>query len=151
MVESPAANWERAETPVRQVNPAWDGGDNDIRGLDLDLVFSGTQAQRVVKIMAKRAELGKSLSATFPPAAIQALAGGRVFARVCGRKQRQQEALATGCADIRGIDAHPAQPLRVAVAGGAQFQAVAAAFAQPPLQRLRRGAAPAPPRPSAIR
>ena len=74
----PAANWERAETPPRQVDPAWDGGDGDIRGLDLDLVFSGTQAQRIIKIQAERAKLGKTLSATFPPAALRALAGGRV-------------------------------------------------------------------------
>ena len=74
----PAANWERAETPPRQVDPDWDGGDREIRGIDLDLVFSGTQAQRIVKIMAERAKRGKALSATFPPAALQALAGGRV-------------------------------------------------------------------------
>jgi len=73
----PAAGWEQAETPPRQVAADWDGGDDRIRGIDLDLVFRGTQAQRIIKIMAERLKLPRSLSATFPPSAIKAMAGAR--------------------------------------------------------------------------
>lgn len=73
----PAANWELAETPTRTVDPDWDGGDDRVRGAELGLVFSGTQAQRIVKIMAERAKLQRGVTATFPPVAITALPGTR--------------------------------------------------------------------------
>lgn len=74
-----SANWERAETPVRAVDANWDGGDDRISGIDLDLVFSGTQAQRIVKIFAERQKLQRAVTATWPPVAITALPGARTM------------------------------------------------------------------------
>ena len=80
----PRANWERTETPARAVRADWDGGDSGVRGIDLGLVFSSSQAQRLNKIEAERLKLGKALSGVWPPTALEAVAGGRVSVALPG-------------------------------------------------------------------
>lgn len=74
----PSANWETSASQPYQVDPNWDGSPARIRSEPLPAVFSRTQAQRVQKIMAERKKRQKRLTATFPPAALEAIAGGRV-------------------------------------------------------------------------
>ncbi|MCA2014375.1 phage tail protein [Cereibacter sphaeroides] len=98
----PAANWETSDEQPYQVDPDWDGSSDRITSVSLAAVFSRTQAQRVQKILAERRKLQKKLTATFSPAALQAIAGGRAtlaLERVADRRN----------GDYRVVQSHPAQ------------------------------------------
>ncbi|MCW1932605.1 phage tail protein [Pararhodobacter zhoushanensis] len=81
----PSAGWESTEEPPYPVSANWDGDDDRITAIDLGLVFSSPQAQRIQKIVAERMKLQRQLSALFPPSALKAQAGGRVAVSLLGR------------------------------------------------------------------
>lgn len=97
----PAANWETSSEQPYQVDPDWDGSSDRIKSVSLAAVFSRTQAQRVQKIMAERQKRQKKLSATWSPAALSAIAGGRVTVAVPRVGDRRN-------GDYRVVQADPA-------------------------------------------
>lgn len=98
----PAANWETSAEQPYQVDADWDGSSDRIRREALSAVFSRTQAQRVQKIMAERMKRQKRLTATFPPAALEAIAGGRVTLALPREADRRN-------GSYRVAQSHPAQ------------------------------------------
>jgi len=74
----PASDWELSALAPFQVDPNWDGSESRITGVSLDFVTNPQQAMRVQQIMGRQAALTKRLTASFPPVASQAVAGGTV-------------------------------------------------------------------------
>ncbi|WP_164736538.1 phage tail protein [Pararhodobacter zhoushanensis] len=81
----PSAGWESTEESPYPVSADWEGADDRITSLDLGLVFSSPQAQRIQKIIAERLKVQRQLSALFPPSALKAQAGGRVSVSLLDR------------------------------------------------------------------
>lgn len=72
------ANWEMSPLAPYQVDPAWDGGESRITGVDLHMVPFPVQAMLVQKVMAETAKQEKKLSFTAPPGVIEVVAGAQV-------------------------------------------------------------------------
>ncbi|WP_143033558.1 hypothetical protein [Roseicitreum antarcticum] len=69
------AQWESSELTPAPVRDNWDGSEDDVRALPLDLVFSASQAARIQQITARGLALQREFTATFPPSALPAVAG----------------------------------------------------------------------------
>ena len=76
----PGRDWRSADAGVYRVPGAADadGGVERIKPVDLGMVTSATQGQRVAKILAMQGRRQRQISGTQPPAAFQAVAGGAV-------------------------------------------------------------------------
>jgi hypothetical protein len=77
---SPDRDWRPADAGVYRVPgaAALDGGAEKIRTVDLEMVTSPTQAQRIGKILALQGRQQRQIDTTFPPSAFEAVAGGTV-------------------------------------------------------------------------
>lgn len=76
----PGRDWKPADAGVYRVPgaAAADGGVERIRTIDLEMVTSPTQAQRIAKILALQGRMQRQLSPTLPPSAIEAVAGSTI-------------------------------------------------------------------------
>lgn len=75
---NPDRDWRPASAGVYRVPgaAALDGGTEKIRTVDLEMVTSPTQAQRIGKILALQGRMQRQIDSVFPPSAFEAVAGG---------------------------------------------------------------------------
>lgn len=75
---NPGRDWRPADAGVYRVPGAavLDGGTEKIRTVDLEMVTSPTQAQRIGKILALQGRMQRQIDSVFPPSAFEAVAGG---------------------------------------------------------------------------
>lgn len=76
----PGRDWKPADGGVYRVPgaAAEDGGPERIKTVDLEMVTSPTQAQRIAKILAMQGRMQRQMSPTLPPSAIEAVAGANI-------------------------------------------------------------------------
>lgn len=84
----PASQWEAGELIPYQVRDDWDGGPDRVEVLDMPLVPYARQAMRLQKIAGERLKASKSFSATFPPDAVEVVAGSPVTIALPGSDRR---------------------------------------------------------------
>jgi hypothetical protein len=100
----PDSQWESSELIPHPIRSDWDGGDDRIDVLDLPLVPYARQAMRLQKIEGERLKRGKTLSAKFPPEAIEVVAASTLLVALPGADRRNGEYVATQVRPAEWLD-----------------------------------------------